>query len=367
MGRIRGGDEGATRRFLTASAASALLSLGLAGCTSGSPEGEVTSATTAPTSATPADDGQGSGALASPRVNEGGHERVDADTPMVDVIDHPAFQGFGRFLFPTGRRMPAADMTLRDAGSLLPYHSDVNVDTTVDVINSLMGSVEEGQVVFHDIYTDEEKAADPSKEDTGLFAFAGEPGAPFAIVNAGGGFSYVGSIHESLPHALDLGRRGYNAFALQYRTGGAEVACEDLAAALSFVFRHAEELGVDTEGYSLWGGSAGARMAAYLGSYGPAASGGEDLPRPGTVVMQYTGHSDHTPQDPPTYAVVGENDGIANWRVMEARIDALSRDGIDTEFHVYPDLGHGFGLGLGTSAEGWIDDAVAFWEQHLEQ
>ena len=56
----------------------------------------------------------------------------------------------------------------------------------------------------------------------------------------------MGSIHESLPHALELSRRGYNAFALQYRTGGTQVACEDLAAAISFVFRNAEELGVST-------------------------------------------------------------------------------------------------------------------------
>ncbi|WP_347560314.1 hypothetical protein [Clostridium sp. AM42-4] len=30
---------------------------------------------------------------------------------------------------------------------------------------------------------------------------------------------------------------------------------------------------MDTEGDSLWGGSAGARMAAWLGSYGTAAFG----------------------------------------------------------------------------------------------
>jgi hypothetical protein len=27
-----------------------------------------------------------------------------------------------------------------------------------------------------------------------------------------------------------------------------------------------------------------------------------------------------------------------------------------------PGLGHGFGLGTGTAAQGWIDDAVRFWE-----
>jgi acetyl esterase/lipase len=292
---------------------------------------------------------------------------MTADTPLSEVVGHPAFAGFGRFLFPTGPRSPSPGMTLRDAGDLLAYHSHVEVDTSVEVVNSLIGSVEQGRTVFYDIYTEEQKAADPSKADTGLFFLKGEPGAPFAVVSAGGGFVYVGSIHESLPHALELSRRGYNAFALQYRTGGAQVANEDLAAAVSFVFRNAAELGVSTQGYSLWGGSAGARMAASLGSRGPAAYGGDDLPRPATVVMQYTGHSEYSAEDPPTYACVGQDDGIANWRTMKARIDALSSVGVPTQFHAYPNLGHGFGLGVGTSAEGWIDDAVAFWDEHRQR
>ena len=42
--------------------------------------------------------------------------------------------------------------------------------------------------------------------------FRGRPGAPFAVICPGGGFSYVGSIHEGFPHALALSRMGYNAF-----------------------------------------------------------------------------------------------------------------------------------------------------------
>ena len=154
-------------------------------------------------------------------------------------------------------------------------------------------------------------------------------------MNAGGGFIYVGAMHDSFPHAYELSKRGYNAFALIYRPG-AQTACEDLARAISFIFAHADELGVDTKDYSLWGGSAGARMAAYLGSYGPAAFGGNDLPRPGAVIMEYTGHSDYTKNDPPTFAVVGDDDGIANWRVMQRRLEILSNLGIPTEFHHYP-------------------------------
>ena len=114
-----------------------------------------------------------------------------------------------------------------NVGDLLPYHRHVDVGTSVDVVNTLIAAVDRGQPVFHDIYPDAARAADPSRQDTGLFYFEGEPGAPFAIISAGGGFSYVGSLHESLPHALELSRRGYHAFALQYRTGGLQVAAEE--------------------------------------------------------------------------------------------------------------------------------------------
>lgn len=296
---------------------------------------------------------------------EGVFQKVNADTKVLDVIHHPAFEGFGQFLFPIDYRNPDENMTLGQISSLLPYHNNINTETTTGVLNSMIDMVTSGKKIFYDIYTDEEKAADPSKENTGLFFFQGKSNAPFAIISAGGGFAYVGSIHESFPHALELSRRGSNAFALQYRTGGADVACEDLAAAISFVFAHRETLGVSTDCYSLWGGSAGARMAAYLGSYGPAVFGGDDLPQPGAVIMQYTGHTDYTAVDPPTFACVGENDGIANWRTMERRIRQLNNLGIDTEFHHYPNVGHGFGLGIGTSAERWIDHAITFWEKQM--
>ena len=43
----------------------------------------------------------------------------------------------------------------------------------------------------------------------------------------------------------------------------------------------------------------------------------------------------------------------------------MSALGIPTEFHHYPGLRHGFGLGTGTVAEGWLDQAVSFWEEQM--
>lgn len=283
------------------------------------------------------------------------------DTPISDVMNDPVFGEYGRLIFPVDSGYYSGD-TLGELR--LTWYNYIDPEETVEIVNSLHDRAQAGETVFYDIYTDEEKAEDPEKEDTGLFFFKGEPGEKFAVCNAGGGFAYVGAMQDSFPHALELSKKGYNAFALIYRPG-AQTACEDLARAISFIFDHAEELEVDTDCYSLWGGSAGGRMAAWLGSYGPAAFDGEDLPQPGAVVMQYTGHSDYTENDPPTFACVGERDGIASWRTMEGRLQAMSELGIPTEFHHYPGLPHGFGLGTGTVAEGWLDEAVAFWEAQM--
>lgn len=283
-------------------------------------------------------------------------------TPISQVIEDPVFGDYGRLIFPVDSGYYSGS-TLGDLR--LTWYNNIDPNKTVEIVNYLKQSVQSGRTVFYDIYTDEEKAQDPDKEDTGLFFFKGEPGERFAVCNAGGGFAYVGAMQDSFPHALELSKMGYNAFALIYRPG-AQTACEDLARAISFIFSHAQELEVNTDGYSLWGGSAGGRMAAWLGSYGPAAFGGDNLPRPATVIMQYTGHSNLTRNDPPTFACVGENDGIANWRTMQRRIQALDEMGIPTEFHHYPGLRHGFGLGTGTVAEGWIDEAAAFWQRQVE-
>lgn len=285
------------------------------------------------------------------------------DTKMADVISDPVFEGFGRLIFPVDRTIDD-DLELKDVGDILVWYNNVNPERTVEIVNYLHDQAISGNQIFYDIYTDEEKAADPDKEDTGLFFFRGEPGAKTAIVNAGGGFMYVAAMHDSFPHAMELSEKGYNAFALIYRPG-AQTACEDLARAIAFIHENAEELQVDPEEYSLWGGSAGARMAAWLGSYGTAAFGEEAYPDPAAVIMQYTGLSEVTGREPPTYACVGTSDGIASYRSMETYISRIQDNGTDAEIEVFEGLRHGFGLGEATVAEGWIDRAVSFWERNM--
>lgn len=218
----------------------------------------------------------------------GGH--LTPRSSLRDLLNHPAFAGFADLLLPWDDRAYDGTLPLTDIGSLLPYHSHVDPETVTGALNRMIE---------------------------------------------------------------EISRRGYNAFVLRYRAGhGGTVATQDLAAALSFIFANAKALGVSPSDYSLWGSSAGARMAASVGSHGVEPFGGGKLPRPAVVVMAYTGHSDHSSNEPPTFVVVGERDGIAPPTVVERRVATLRRSGTDVEYRRYPNLGHGFGTGVGTSAEG---------------
>jgi acetyl esterase/lipase len=304
------------------------------------------------------------------RVGQGSQpapKYLRVDDTIEALLSHPAFAGFGRLLLPWDDRPYDEKTSLRDIASFLPYHSHVAPGVVVSSLNRLIADVETGKAVFYDIYSESEKRLEPGRKDTGLFFVRGDADAPFAIVAPGGGFHYVGSVHEGFPYAVEISKRGYNAFVLKYRVGqGGEVATRDLAAAIAYVLQHASALGVSTNTYSLWGSSAGARMAASIGSHGTAAFGAARLPKPSTVVMAYTGHADVGADEPPTFVVVGDRDGIAPPSSMERRVDRLRRAGTRVEYHKYPGVGHGFGLGVGTSAEGWIVNAIQFWTTRIQ-
>ena len=215
-------------------------------------------------------------------------------TKVVDVINDPVFEEYGRLIFPVDQRIDD-DLKLHDVDDILIWYNNVNPDKTVEIANYLKTQAASGEQIFYDIYTEEEKERDPEKEDTGLFFFRGERNAKTAVINAGGGFVYVAAMHDSFPQALELSKKGYNA------------------------------------DYSLWGGSAGARMAAWLGSYGTQTFGEDAYPAPAAVIMQYTGLSEITGEEPPTYACVGTNDGIASYRTVETYINRIKNSSVEKE------------------------------------
>lgn len=312
-----------------------------------------------------ASEGKKTAVIKKERNADGIHAHITIDDSVHHMVNHPAFKGFGRYLLPRDNDTSDDDRPLNQVRSLMPYHSHVDPNVVVAAINHMIDRVNAGDTIFYDFYTEHQKREDPVKASTGLFFFKGQPGAPLAIVCPGGGFSYVGSLHEGFPLAMVLSQEGYNAFVLRYRTDGGRGATEDLAAAISYVFKNADRLEVSVADYSLWGGSAGARMVGNIALHGTIGFGGDDLPKPRIVVIAYTGHTIFSENFPPTFITVSEDDPIVHVPTVDRRVENMRKAGIEVEYHKYKNAGHGFGLGVGTDAEGWIEHAIQFWEDHL--
>lgn len=222
---------------------------------------------------------------------------------------------------------------------------------------------------------------------------------PFAVICPGGGYSMVCSFIEGVPYAKKLNEMGYSAFVVYYRTrkkAKFPAPQDDLARAVKDILQRAEELNLDTEGYSVWGSSAGGHLAA---SFGTEAMGYPkyNLPKPGALILTYPvitmGEKTHlgsrwnllgknagedlihmtsvehqiTSAYPPTFLWCGDADKTVdpdNSRMMEA---ALKEKNIPCQLVEYSGVDHGVGLGAGLACGGWMEKAVAFWEANRKE
>ena len=299
------------------------------------------------------------------------YEYIFPNSKIVDVMAHPAFDGKGRLLFPwDGTARYGRDMTMFDAPEMHLWHTNMDVYEMVSGVNRMIDDRNTGRQVLYDIYTETEKKADASKRNVGLFYLRGKPGAPFAVVCPGGGFCYVGSLHEGFPVAMEINKAGYNAFVLKYRTNcrGRDVS-DDLITAVNFIRANAQELQVDRENYSLWGGSAGARLCSYVTYSGTGFVRPERKLHPAADIIAYTYFDFNprfSPDDPAGFFIVGTHDWLVPVASTTSNANGLKRAGVNVEIHTPKYAEHGFGVGNGTSAEGWIQKAVRFWERNMK-
>lgn len=299
---------------------------------------------------------------------------ISLNTKIGDVINHPAFEGKGNFIFPwDNKKKNCPEQDMRYAPNLHIWHTSMDPQQMVNGVNRLIDDVNDGKQVIYDIYSPEEKEQDPEKKNTCLFYFRGRPNAPFGIICPGGGFYYVGSLHAGFPIAMELNKHGYNAFVLNYRVGeyiSGEYKCnEDLIRATHFIINHANDLSVCPEDYSIGGESAGARMTSNV-CYGEAGvKRPRELLHPAAAIIAYVifeGNPRFQPDDPAAYFIIGGRDRLVPQRAITGRYEEMKRAGVRTICRVFPNAPHGFGVGIGTEAEGWIDDAISFWEKNMK-
>ncbi|MGN0232649.1 MAG: flavodoxin, partial [Muribaculaceae bacterium] len=122
-----------------------------------------------------------------------------------DVVSDPAFSGFGHMIFPVNNGYWSGN-TLEQLQ--LTYYNNIDPDMTVEIVNYMKSHALNNEEIFLDIYTEAEKSDDAGKRNTGMFFFRGQRSTPYAVCNAGGAFAFVGAMHDSFPHALELSKKG---------------------------------------------------------------------------------------------------------------------------------------------------------------
>lgn len=219
-----------------------------------------------------------------------------------------------------------------------------------------------------------------------------------SVICPGGGYNMVCSFIEGETYAQRLNAMGFSAVVVYYRCR--ELARypapqEDLARAVREVLEKAEEWDLDMDGYSVWGSSAGGHLAASFGTnnMGYPMYG---LPKPGAIMLSYPvitmGKMTHegtrnnllgqapgseekryasiehqiTADYPPTFVWCGSADTCVNPENSRMLARALEEQNIRYRFIEYPGIEHGVGLGTGMACEGWIEEAVRFWENCME-
>ena len=251
------------------------------------------------------------------------------------------------------------------------------------------------------VYDEGDFLDDPQKADIHLI-YLPAPGVhsekPPVFLVAGGAYSCVCSLVESLPVAAQLNELGYHCFVFNYRCGCDPCLpkpLDDLAAAIALVQARRREFGIATDDYVVLGFSAGANVSALWGtvSEGWAAHG---LNRPKALFLMYPFVSFDTPVQaaggkdfvrqmigrtateadvarfdipkqftaayPPCFIAHAQDDDtvpVSNSLLLKRLLDEAD---IPAKLELIECGGHGWGDGTGTAAEGWPGRASAWLE-----
>lgn len=274
---------------------------------------------------------------------------------------------------------------------------------------------EKGDMTIWQPWSERQRMADPSREQVKLYALpSGKEEAPYVLYLPGGGYAGCNIPPVVFPCAAQANALGYHAFVLSYRVRrwyGDYAPLDDLKQALRFIEANADRFGVKKGDYMLAGFSAGGNLAGLFAS-GAGEADLSGLPKPGALALIYpwvelhtsfrpTGrlwddlalagvnafgthvllgnhprpeererlriHRNVTGAFPPVYLVHGSRDFMVPKKTNSDQLAlALQEAGVPFRYRECLGLTHGFGLGLGTNAEGWQEEALAFWRQQAE-
>jgi len=203
------------------------------------------------------------------------------------------------------------------------------------------------------------------------------------VICPGGGYWIEAMDHEGFDMAEWLKSKGVAGIVLKYRLpyGHHEVPASDLKRAIRIVRSNSKEWGIDPEKVGIAGSSAGGHLASTVGTHFdigikdssdpidkiscrpdfmlllyPVVTFNEAFGHMGSrknligegndwkMVEEYSNELHVTPETPPTFLVLADDDKAVPPRNSVEFYLALKKNNVPAEMHIFQEGGHGFGM-----------------------
>jgi len=216
------------------------------------------------------------------------------------------------------------------------------------------------------------------------------------IICPGGGYGILAFSHEGTDVAKAFNQWGVTAFVLKYRLPDDSIMTQkengplmDAQRAIQLVRLNAAKWHISKNKIGIMGFSAGGHLASTAGTHFntavipniqntslrpdfmillyPVISFTDSLAHMGSrtnligknptqeKINYYSNELQVTKQTPPTFLVHAKDDKAVKVQNSIAFYDALQKNGIPAEIHLYEQGGHGFGMNNKTSNDKWMD------------
>jgi acetyl esterase/lipase len=220
------------------------------------------------------------------------------------------------------------------------------------------------------------------------------------IIFPGGGYGVLAAGHEGADVARAFNAAGVTAIVVRYRlpidecmTDKTWVPLTDAQQAIFYVRTHAASLGLDEHRIGIMGFSAGGHLASTAGTHTtavrhelaaadlrpdfmlliyPVISFNDEIghigsrdnllgksPAPDTVRL-FSNEEHVTGHTPPTFLVHASDDDTVNPENSIRFYQALLKNKVPAELHLYEHGGHGFGMHNESTTEDWFKDCIAW-------
>lgn len=319
---------------------------------------------------------------------------ITPETTMEQLRSDPDVAGSGIWTY----QQAIADPSTPAAGTTLGEYVGNMAQDCAAAMDYLTDCYRQGRQVTYKVYMAEEIAAEANRNEVELYYFPSHTEkTKYVVVMSGNVLNKTSNLSEGYATAWQLHELGYTVFVLRYRVfqkASNNAPLDDLGNAIRYITDHAAEFGVQTEDYALLGYSSGGHLAGLFGSeeHGYRNYG---VPKPGALLLGYpindffeykpiyhmmmdpwvlqdryyewTISGAVTDDYPPVYHWYGMDDYVFPLLWYPAQRPALTRTlkehHIPYKEVIYRRATHGVGTGSNTDADGWINDAVAFWEE----